>query len=288
MWSFGPSAANRDNRVLVSAFDDALLELGSSFTTLLFFDGAAMRVAGELDDLVRCIQPYEDGFVAVTEDGLISTFVPEQHLNTINLGDNSVVRGPIRACQVIGNLVVVVGTNSTCFAVTPSTGMVEDYSSGLGSDVPLTGIAFDPGVGLIAVGLDGSIWHRHDDHWIDAGSPADRLLTCVCAVGDGQFLVAGQHGFAAMGAPGSWKRLELGVTFDISAVAQVDTTSYLSGISGLLQRDGASGEVTVPEFGSEAPTSFSFVFAAPDSVVWSVGPKDLWARTASGWRSLFG
>ena len=53
MWSFGPSAANRDNRVLVSAFDDALLELGSSFTTLLYFDGAAMRVAGEVDDLVR-------------------------------------------------------------------------------------------------------------------------------------------------------------------------------------------------------------------------------------------
>jgi hypothetical protein len=138
---------------------------------------------------------------------------------------------------------------------------------------------------LIAVGLDGEIWHLEAGAWQQDPSPTNVILEQVRLLPGGDAYVAGQAGVILTGRPGVWSIVEQSETdADFWGLDCFANSVYLATRSELFWIENGA----LPPKRLEVPGGSSFGrLRSGHGALWSFGPEEArWTIDGKTWQSV--
>lgn len=135
-----------------------------------------------------------------------------------------------------------------------------------------------------AAGRGGEIWRYDGSIWIRTDSPTNMILTRICCAGDGNVYLCGRVGTLIRGRGDIWEQINHDeTTDDFWGIAWYNDHLYLSTMRAVYQLVG-NGLKPV-DFGHDKPSS-CFALSTADSVMWSIGAKDVMAFDGKQWTRI--
>jgi hypothetical protein len=138
---------------------------------------------------------------------------------------------------------------------------------------------------MYAVGWKGELWHIREGSGKRLHSSTNLILTGVCCAGNGTVYCCGQQGILLRGREDKWEVIEHdGTREDLWAVHWFKGALYVSSIRFLYRLEG--DRLVLVLFGSDIPESCYHLTSASDSVLWSIGSKDVMEYDGSDWERI--
>jgi hypothetical protein len=222
----------------------------------------------------------DDGQCAVLDasNTLTDEFVTAGTRNPRNVGH---IRGGAR----LGDEIIVVGMQRQVYRRNAA-GQWIDFDHGLPHEsVPVSGFEAVVALGpdeMYAAGWDGEIWMFDGRTWTAVDSPTNSVLTSLCKTKDGTVFGCGRKGLLIRGRGQHWRRLvDTACPDDLWSVAYFKGELFAASLRRLYRLIG--GETLEPIDLDELGADSFGVLAPMETVLWSIGEKDVLEFDGSRW-----
>lgn len=202
-------------------------------------------------------------------------------------GETPEERGPLRAGIAWSHGIVVVGMDrQVCFRGENGQWSAMEVGlspTGEGETPGFEAIAADANGGLVTVGWDGEIWRYDGTRWIQVDSPTNRILTCLCQDGQGEFFAGGRNGLLIRGSGDRWTAIDdSGCADDLWGLGSIGGEIFAASLRRLYRWNGTMLELVDSD---DMPSSFA-TFACGMETLWSIGSKAILVHSAHGWKHI--
>lgn len=244
-------------------------------------------------EVILSIDAKEDGLAYVLgENGSVVQFnwkTPESREElkaSRRVFANSAVAniGPLRRIRFVGGEVICAGTGGQVYQL--KSGKFKAFPELIidGEDLDIEDISGTSPNDLIAVTsngygawFDGSVWQNLD-------LPTNAILSCISAVGDGRYAIAGEKGTILVGKRDQWEVIPP-LDFDQSywGIAALNQTLYVAHLGGIdVVRRGKVEPLEIP--GAD-DFEFTVLSSGPEGI-WSFAGHTVGLITDKGWRTI--
>jgi hypothetical protein len=138
---------------------------------------------------------------------------------------------------------------------------------------------------LYAVGWQGEIWTRSGNAWRAENTPTNANLNAIALADDGIAYIVGDDGVMMKGRAGRWDAIVTGVDFNLQDVCVYEGEVFACTDFDVYRLTDA-GLVSELEAADDSPETCLKLVPAKGTGVFSVGPYDVFLRSAGTWSRL--